>query len=44
MRRAPESCPVRRCLDAVVNEEWEHRLHAERDLDMLESRSSWLQT
>ena len=37
---APESFPVRRCLGAVVNEEWEHRLYAERDLDVLESRSS----
>lgn len=36
----PESFPVRRCLGAVVNEEWEHRLYAERDLDALESRSS----
>ncbi len=36
----PESFPVRRCLGAVVNEEWEHRLYAERDLDVLESRSS----
>lgn len=31
----PESFPVRRCLRAVVNEEWEHRLYAERDLDVL---------
>jgi AcrR family transcriptional regulator len=37
---APESFPVRRCLGAVVNEEWEHRLYAERDLDVLESRTS----
>jgi uncharacterized protein YjbI with pentapeptide repeats len=36
----PESFPVRRCLGAVVDEEWEHRLYAERDLDVLESRSS----
>jgi DinB superfamily len=36
----PESFPVRRCLGAVVNEEWEHRLCAERDLDVLESRPS----
>lgn len=36
----PESFPVRRCLGAVVNEEWEHRLYAERDLDVLESRPS----
>ncbi len=31
----PESFPVRRCLQAVLNEEWEHRLYAERDLDAL---------
>jgi hypothetical protein len=36
----PESFAVRRCLGAVVNEEWEHRLYAERDLDVLQSRSS----
>jgi DinB superfamily len=36
----PESFPVRRCLGAVVNEEWEHRLYAERDLDVLGSRPS----
>lgn len=34
-----ESFPVRRCLGAVVSEEWEHRLYAERDLDILESRA-----
>jgi DinB superfamily/Pentapeptide repeats (8 copies) len=33
------SFPVRRCLQAVVNEEWEHRLYAERDFDLLETRS-----
>ena len=32
------SYPVRRCLLAVVHEEWEHRLFAERDLAVLESR------
>jgi len=37
---APESFAVRRCLQAILNEEWEHRLYAERDLDVLESRSS----
>jgi hypothetical protein len=36
----PESFAVRRCLQAVVNEEWEHRLYAERDFDVLESRPS----
>jgi uncharacterized protein YjbI with pentapeptide repeats len=30
--------PVRRCLQAVVTEEWEHRLIAERDLAVLEAR------
>jgi hypothetical protein len=34
----PESYPVRRCLGAIVTEEWEHRLFAERDLDVLASR------
>ena len=34
----PESFPVRRCLLAILNEEWEHRLYAERDFDVLESR------
>jgi DinB superfamily/Pentapeptide repeats (8 copies) len=33
----PWSFPVRRCLQAIVNEEWEHRLYAERDLDALEA-------
>jgi DinB superfamily/Pentapeptide repeats (8 copies) len=31
---------VRRCLQAILNEEWEHRLYAERDFDVLESRAS----
>jgi uncharacterized protein YjbI with pentapeptide repeats len=35
---APESFPVQRCLLAIISEEWEHRLYAERDLDVLESR------
>jgi hypothetical protein len=34
-----ESFPVRRCLGAVVNEEWLHREYAERDLAVLEGRS-----
>jgi DinB family protein/pentapeptide repeat protein len=34
----PESFAIRRCLRAILNEEWEHRLYAERDLDVLESR------
>jgi uncharacterized protein YjbI with pentapeptide repeats len=36
----PESFPVRRCLGAILNEEWEHRLFAERDLGILESRGT----
>jgi uncharacterized protein YjbI with pentapeptide repeats len=35
----PESFAVRRCLQAILNEEWEHRRYAERDFDVLESRS-----
>ena len=34
----PESFPVRGCLLIVLNEEWQHRLYAERDLAALESR------
>lgn len=30
--------PVREALGIVVNEEWQHRLFAERDLDVLEAR------
>jgi DinB superfamily len=33
---ASESYPVQRCLQAVLDEEWLHRLYAERDLDVLE--------
>jgi hypothetical protein len=33
-----ESFPVRRCLAAVVIEEWEHHLFANRDLAVLEGR------
>jgi DinB family protein/pentapeptide repeat protein len=32
------SYPVRRCLRAIVSEEWLHRLYAERDLAVLEQR------
>jgi len=32
------SMPVRSCLQIVLNEEWAHRLYAERDLDALVSR------
>ena len=35
----PESFPVRRCLQAILNEEWEHRLYTERDFDLLQARS-----
>jgi hypothetical protein len=31
----PQSFAVRRCLSIILNEEWEHRLFAERDLDAL---------
>ena len=31
-----ESFPVKECLRIVLNEEWEHRLYAERDLTSLE--------
>ena len=36
----PRSYPVRECLLIVLSEEWEHRLYAERDLAVLERRSS----
>jgi DinB superfamily/Pentapeptide repeats (8 copies) len=36
----PESFAVRRCLQAILNEEWQHRLYAERDFDALESRGA----
>ena len=36
----PRSYPVRECLLVVLNEEWEHRLYAERDLAALEAGSS----
>ena len=35
---ASESFAVRRCLQAILSEEWEHRLYAERDLDLLQAR------
>jgi DinB superfamily/Pentapeptide repeats (8 copies) len=34
------SYPIRQCLLVVLNEEWEHRLYAERDLDALAGASS----
>jgi uncharacterized damage-inducible protein DinB len=33
------SYPVRQCLRIVLNEEWEHRLYAERDLDVFFARN-----
>jgi hypothetical protein len=35
----PQSFAVRRCLLAILNEEWQHRLYAERDLDALTARA-----
>jgi uncharacterized damage-inducible protein DinB len=35
----PRSYPVRDCLLVVLNEEWQHRLYAERDLAVLADRS-----
>jgi len=34
----PEAYPVSMCLRVVLNEEWEHRLYAERDMDALRAR------
>lgn len=36
---AVEDFPVRECLRVVLNEEWEHRLYAERDLASLEKEN-----
>jgi uncharacterized damage-inducible protein DinB len=36
----PRSYPVRECLSIILNEEWHHRLFAERDLDVLASREA----
>jgi uncharacterized protein YjbI with pentapeptide repeats len=36
----PRSFPVRECLLVTLNEEWEHRLYVERDLDILQARSA----
>jgi DinB family protein/pentapeptide repeat protein len=33
-----QSYRVRECLETILDEEWEHRLYAERDLAVLESR------
>jgi hypothetical protein len=37
-----ETFPVRKCLLVVLNEEWWHRLYAERDLAVLE-KSNYLE-
>lgn len=34
----PQAYPVKRCLRTILNEEWEHRLFAERHLDALVAR------
>ncbi len=34
----PKRYPVRTCLRVVLNEEWQHRLYAERDFDVLDER------
>jgi hypothetical protein len=34
-----EDFPVKECLSIVLNEEWEHRLYAERDLTALEKEN-----
>jgi uncharacterized damage-inducible protein DinB len=36
----PRRYPVRECLLVILNEEWEHRLYAERDLGALQARST----
>jgi hypothetical protein len=33
----PQSFPVRKCLLIILNEEWEHRRYAERDIALLET-------
>ncbi|MGH8891747.1 MAG: hypothetical protein ACRDWY_00325 [Actinomycetes bacterium] len=33
----PRSYPMRECLLCILNEEWEHRLYVERDLNALEA-------
>ena len=38
--RADRMATVRRCLQGILNEEWEHRLYAERDFDVLAARPS----
>jgi hypothetical protein len=38
-RPQTENFPVKQCLRIVLNEEWQHRLYSERDLDKLETPS-----
>ncbi len=35
----PRSYPVRECLLVILNEEWQHRQYAERDLDAQQART-----
>jgi hypothetical protein len=35
-----DAFPLKECLLIVLNEEWEHRLHAERDLTALEAEGT----
>lgn len=36
----PREWPVMECLLTILNEEWEHRLYVERDLDALQARGA----
>jgi DinB superfamily/Pentapeptide repeats (8 copies) len=36
----PRSYPVRKCLLVILNEEWVHRMFAERDLDRVQERGA----
>lgn len=38
-RPRAEAFPFKGCRNIVLNEEWEHRLHAERDLTALEKEN-----
>lgn len=40
----PESYPVGQCLRTLLEEEWEHRLYAERDLQVLSHRDAMAPT
>jgi hypothetical protein len=39
LRSRVENFPNKECLRIVLNEEWEHRLYAERDLTSLEKEN-----